>query len=475
MTGDTLVATSTGYRRIKDLVGGCVEVINARGEKSFVDRVFPTGHKEVFELKTRSGYTLRLTADHKVLTANRGDVPACELTIDDHVLLEKPGFGDGFVPEEFGEVLGAAVGDGCITHQPDQDHVFVSLSRDEAEVARRLNDDLMHCKQWLSTGDKRGERGTRVVETATGLRVGINAQAVVDRLAALAVLDRGSENKKFTDAVFALDRRSIAAILRGLFTTDGTVANYGDKSQYVALDSTSLELLRQVQLLLLGFGIKAKVYENRRAIGHTWARLPDGKGGHAEYPVRQMHSLRISRASRVVFEQSIGFLPESSKASKLAELNHRVGAYAESMTDRVVSLTACGTEDVFDLTEPVTSHFVANGIVVHNCSEYMFLDNTACNLASLNVLKFYDPATRAFDVDRYEHAIDLWTIVLEISVLMASYPSKEVAQLSWKYRTLGLGYANFGALAMQAGIPYDSDEARAVRCLTAILTGRATA
>jgi ribonucleoside-diphosphate reductase alpha chain len=107
------------------------------------------------------------------------------------------------------------------------------------------------------------------------------------------------------------------------------------------------------------------------------------------------------------------------------------------------------------------------------CSEYMFLDNTACNLASLNVLKFYEPATRAFDVERYEHAIDLWTVVLEISVLMASYPSKEVAELSWKYRTLGLGYANFGALAMQAGIPYDSEEARALcACLTAILTGR---
>ena len=107
------------------------------------------------------------------------------------------------------------------------------------------------------------------------------------------------------------------------------------------------------------------------------------------------------------------------------------------------------------------------------CSEYMFLDNTACNLASLNVLKFYEPSTRAFDVDRYEHAIDLWTVVLEISVLMASYPSKEVAELSWKYRTLGLGYANFGALAMQAGIPYDSEEARALcACLTAILTGR---
>ncbi len=107
------------------------------------------------------------------------------------------------------------------------------------------------------------------------------------------------------------------------------------------------------------------------------------------------------------------------------------------------------------------------------CSEYMFLDNTACNLASLNVLKFYDEKTRTFDVERFEHGIDLWTVVLEISVLMASFPSREIAELSWKYRTLGLGYANLGAMLMRAGVPYDSEEGRAVcAALTAILTGR---
>jgi ribonucleoside-diphosphate reductase alpha chain len=107
------------------------------------------------------------------------------------------------------------------------------------------------------------------------------------------------------------------------------------------------------------------------------------------------------------------------------------------------------------------------------CSEYMFLDNTACNLASLNVMKFYDSVTRTFDVERYEHGVDLWTLVLEISVLMASFPSKEIAELSYKYRTLGLGYANLGAMLMQAGIAYDSEEARAIcASLTSILTGR---
>ena len=110
------------------------------------------------------------------------------------------------------------------------------------------------------------------------------------------------------------------------------------------------------------------------------------------------------------------------------------------------------------------------------CSEYMFLDNTACNLASINLAHFFDPKTRVFDVKGFEHACRIWTIVLEISVLMAQFPSKEVAQLSYDYRTLGLGYANLGSALMVNGIPYDSDKARAIGgAITAIMTGTAYA
>ncbi|MEM8738781.1 MAG: adenosylcobalamin-dependent ribonucleoside-diphosphate reductase [Planctomycetota bacterium] len=110
------------------------------------------------------------------------------------------------------------------------------------------------------------------------------------------------------------------------------------------------------------------------------------------------------------------------------------------------------------------------------CSEYMFLDNTACNLASLNLLTFYDAQARTFDIERFEHGVALWTIVLEISVLMAQFPSREIAELSYKYRTLGLGYANLGAMLMQAGIPYDSERGRAIcGCLSATLTGQSYA
>jgi ribonucleoside-diphosphate reductase alpha chain len=110
------------------------------------------------------------------------------------------------------------------------------------------------------------------------------------------------------------------------------------------------------------------------------------------------------------------------------------------------------------------------------CSEYMFLDNTACNLASINLAHYFNPETRVFDVKGFEHTCRVWTIVLEISVLMAQFPSKEVAQLSYDYRTLGLGYANLGSALMVNGIPYDSDKARAIGgAITAIMTGTAYA
>ena len=110
------------------------------------------------------------------------------------------------------------------------------------------------------------------------------------------------------------------------------------------------------------------------------------------------------------------------------------------------------------------------------CSEYMFLDNTACNLASLNLLKFVDVETGEVDIEAYRHAVRLWTIVLEISVLMAQFPSKEIARLSYDFRTLGLGYANIGTVLMMRGLPYDSDEARAFTgAMTAIMTGESYA
>lgn len=465
VTGDTLVSTAAGYRRIVDLVGQEVEVIAGDGRVSHVTQVFKTGTKPVFKLTTASGYELKLTADHKVFTMNRGDVPAIELTQDDHVVLGTTGFGTDVIPNDVGELIGLAVGDGCLNKDG---YLMINMNRlTESGVLQNAQRTINRLKP---------NRFGSVHSGGTTDRVATCAPQVVEVASAYAILNKGSAAKLFRDDVFSLNRESQAALLRGLFTSDGTVANYGEKSQYVSLDSTSLELVAQVQMMLLGFGIKSKLYRNRRALGTSTALFPNGKGGVQEYPVQQMHSLRISRSSRVIFEREVGFVVNSPKAAALSQLNQSVATYAERFFDRVVSLTPCGVEDVYDLTEPRTSHFIANGLVVHNCSEYMFLDDTACNLASINLIKFYDPATRTLDVEGLRHTSRLWTMVLEISVLMAQFPSKEIAQRSYDYRTLGLGYANLGTVLMQMGIPYASEEAYALAgTITAIMCGQSYA
>jgi ribonucleoside-diphosphate reductase alpha chain len=110
------------------------------------------------------------------------------------------------------------------------------------------------------------------------------------------------------------------------------------------------------------------------------------------------------------------------------------------------------------------------------CSEYMFLDDTACNLASVNLVKYYDEKKKEFDIEGFRHTCHLWTMVLEISVLMAQFPSESIAKLSYDFRTLGLGYANIGSLLMRQGIPYDSEEGMAIcGAITALMCGEAYA
>lgn len=469
VTGDTLIATTGGLKRIKELVGTSSEIFDPFGEKQTVDKIFKTGFKPVYELKTKSGYSLKVTADHLIFTDNRGFVPAAQLQKDDYIRLGPAGcFGEESLEHSFDEALGLAVGDGCLTGK--EDTLFITFNKEELNIAEEVNSYMNNYKERFGF-DRRAARHTSVIDTPTTSRVNTASRVIVERMKKYAVLNNGSHEKQFTDAIYELDQQSVASILRGLFTADGTVANYGEKSQYVSLDSCSLKLLQQVQLLLIAFGIKSKLYENRRG-GQNISFLPDGKGGMKEYPVKEMHSLRISRFSRQVFAEKIGFMKNSKKTIKLQKLNTEVSTYKDTFSDQFESLIYLREEDVYDLIEPVNHTFFANGLLVHNCSEYMFLDDTACNLASINLIKFYNPEKRSFDVEALKHASRLWTIVLEISVLMAQFPSKEIAQKSYDYRTLGLGYANLGTLLMQMGIPYASEEAYAIcGAITGILCG----
>ncbi|MGH6876090.1 MAG: vitamin B12-dependent ribonucleotide reductase, partial [Rhizomicrobium sp.] len=164
-------------------------------------------------------------------------------------------------------------------------------------------------------------------------------------------------------------------------------------------------------------------------------------------------------------------------------LNYRCGGTAKEMPardlwDRIAyAAWACADPGIQFHTTINDWHTCPAGGAIrasNPCSEYMFLDDTACNLASLNLMEFRrdDGESKVFDVAAFEHAVKLWTIVLEISVMMAQFPSREIAQLSHDYRTLGLGYANIGGYLMASGIPYDSREGRAIAgAIAALMTG----
>jgi ribonucleoside-diphosphate reductase alpha chain len=446
VTGDTRVLTPGGvWRRIDSMIHLPSRLITnvSRQETHVTEGAFGTGIKEVLELRTQSGYSLKLTPDHKVWILNRGNggawLEAQHLLPGDEICLPSEPAGVTSVAEpadpEFFQLVGLFLSDR--NGDVEALHLDGLLDPEHTNALAHYAADI-----W-------GESLVSAVSINDGAVGGVamlTSRRLMSRIRGFVRLEGGIP--RLTDEAFTAGLPAQKHLLRALFSADASLSD-----NTLSLRNASLPLLQDIQLLLLGFGIKAAVSSD--------------EAGTAK--------LRIDPASLRAFTRHISLLP-GLKLSQLQSLSSRAITQQGPHSDRVSSLTPLGKQPVFDLTEPVTSSFIANGLTVHNCSEYMFLDDTACNLASLNVLTFFDHDTRRFDLEGYKHAIRVWTIVLEISVLMASFPSEEIARLSYRYRTLGLGYANLGAMLMQAGIPYDSERGRAVcAALTAILTGESYA
>ena len=482
VTGDTRVLTPGGiWRRIDQMIHLPTRVItNLDGQEIHVtDGAFPTGTKDVYELATSAGYSVKLTADHKVFTRGRGWVEAKDLTTSDEIRLP----GKPAAVKEIGEpqdhqffqLLGLFFSDcnanntelrlDCITEAGQIEQFVEYVSNTWGD--RAYSDDYTNER---IASDPANEEGDTLTATLTNRRL-------MARLKAFVRIEKGQ--RRLSDEAFTAGLAAQKHLLRALFTADGII---NDNS--IELHATQ-GLLQDIQMILLGFGVRSSISplspdggtvgsgalsERRASISDSPASTTSSSDAHPR------HGLRIDQDSLRFFAQHVCLLPGKKRESLAARVAQFSGQSFGAHYDTVASFTHLGKQQVFDLTEPVTHSFIANGITVHNCSEYMFLDDTACNLASLNVLTFFDSDTKKFDIEAYKHGTRIWTIVLEISVLMASFPSEEIAKLSYRYRTLGLGYANLGAMLMQAGIAYDSDKGRAIcAALTAILTGESYA
>ena len=265
-----------------------------------------------------------------------------------------------------------------------------------------------------------------------------------------------------------------AAFLRGLFGADGCVSRVesgGKATRYVGLGSRSNALLKDVQRLLAAWGVRGRIYRitDGRPSGFSYTRK-DGTTAH--YASREGFDLRLTGSDLARFASDIGFSCPR-KQSALESLIDECRLYRTKATTRMVAREDDGQEMVYNLTEPLHHSYIVDGVVVANCSEYMHVDDSACNLASLNLMKFRRE-DGSFDVESFEHAVDVVFLAQEIVVSPSSYPTEEIARNARAFRQLGLGYANLGAYLMADGVPYDSDAGRGTAAaITALMTGRA--
>ena len=177
-----------------------------------------TGYKPVYPLRTAAGFSLRCTGDHRILTANRGDVPANELTTDDEIVLGVPSFGTQSLDVRVGELLGLAIGDGYMTK--GQENVLVTLAPSEREVAEHVHAGVTSYREEHAV-DGRGRRESGIHKPQGTVRFGTSPRCVVDELKRYSILNEGSAGKRLTPEAFGLERESGAAVLRGPVTGAG--------------------------------------------------------------------------------------------------------------------------------------------------------------------------------------------------------------------------------------------------------------
>nr|WP_136689004.1 LAGLIDADG family homing endonuclease [Halorhabdus amylolytica] len=490
VTGDTLISTENGLVPAEELYEHGVAqdvVVDGRLSEDRVKEassVFKTGEKDVYELTTEEGYELRLTADHRVMTDD-GWIEAQNLEPGDtvHVQNQKGEFGQHGSAEE-GRVLGWLVGDGHLKH--GEERAVLNFYDEDATVSEQFADDVNEIvREPLGNADY--EVGVSDISRSDDYR---GAQALEQRIRSARLYEYAEETGlieeklQVPDAVMRGSEEMARGFLRALFSADGSVQGDVEKGVSVRLASVDAGFLTDVQRLLLNFGIASKVYEDRKEPGTV--ELPDGTGDTAEYETEGFHELVVVKDNLVRFAEEVGFLLDSKDetlAERLAEYDR--GPYSERFEATVESVEFDGHEAVYDLTEPDTHSFIANGLVCHNCGEQPLEEYEACNLGHINLSTVADtdaPDWRvwsdrhaedyadfedaidayleeAIDFEELDHRIAMGTRFLENVVTMSDFPVDEIEEKVRHMRKIGLGIMGLAQLYIQLGVKYGSEEA----------------
>ena len=477
VTADTWVFTTDGPRQVRQLVGQAfTAVVDGRCYPTASDGFFATGVKPVLRLRTREGHQLRLTADHLVRRVRHKTrylldtawTPAGALSSGDEIMLHDHhsclGW-DGDYTEEQGYLIGLLIGDGTLkadkavisvwapelrlvgNGEPvdDQGHSASGIMRAAQAAAATLShrDDF---RGWQRRIEGRGE--FRLVSGA------------VRKLALQLGMTPG--NKSITPLMEQASSGFCAGMLRGLFDADGSVQGRQDKGVSVRLTQSSLPLLEAVQRMLLRMGVASSIYLDRHVAGIR--RMPDGRGGHADYATKAVHALVVSGDNLRAYADRVGF-EDGQKCARLDEAlaNYRRTLNRERFTATVDSLSQDGTEAVYDVTVSEVHAFDANGLVVHNCGEQPLPAYGCCCLGSLDLTRFVrDPfgADARFDHAALAEAAAVATRMLDNVLDITVWPLPQQQEEARNKRRVGLGFTGLGDALVMLNLRYDTEDAR---------------
>jgi ribonucleoside-diphosphate reductase alpha chain len=498
LTDRGLVPIGDLVRRAADEVSFAVYTNDVTAKDDPQDRVTATaptqymitGRNEVVELRFSDGSRLRCTPGHRIWTANRGWVHAEDLTEDDrvarsHQYAPRP-MADPHIPaeallvaaykrarkplelptkwdEELAHYLGWLVGDGCIDARDNVAATVYGSVEEQESVLPRHHAFLSKITGFASKPSLQAN-GT--------LQLRVTRRAFGEFLRALGVSGGRAPEKSVPNAIFEAPEEALIAFLQGLFDADGCVVDQQAKgTRYVGLGSRSEELLIGVQELLASLGIASRIY--RTGVKADSFHYTRKDGSQVTYGSDgPSFDLRITAEALPEFHRLVGFtLP--GKQGKLDRIVRTSSFYHVDRTARLVSRESRGFETTYNLTEPRNHSYIVGGTVVANCSEYVHLDNSSCNLASINLLKFLGDDNE-FDVKGFRQITELIITAMDISICFADFPTEKITAVTRAYRQLGIGYANLGALLMATGHAYDSEGGRAIAAaITSLMTGTA--
>ena len=476
VTADTWVQTEQGARRVSDLIGQQTNVlVDGQLHASAVEGFFKTATKHVLKLITKEGFSLRLTPDHKVRKISdqsryqqktewcaAGELKAGDqLLLNDHRLFNQ---WQGLYSKNQGYLIGLLIGDGTLK----QDKAVLSVWKHALPVnvgAEYLNDaaadaimnKVLEASQEFTV--RSDFKGWSEIAGRNEFRLSFSGLKSLAEALGMSV-----GHKAVTPEIESASSDFYRGFLQGFFDADGSVQGTQEKGVSVRLAQSDIGRLEAVQRMLLRLGIKSTVYRNRRPAGIK--KLPDGKGGHADYQIKAQHELVVSGENLATFQQFIDFTDMNKSIKlKMALANDKRKLNRERFTATVKAVFDDGIEDVFDIQVPGINTFDANGLHAHNCGEQPLPPYGSCLLGSINLTRFVEnPFTKkaSFDWETYRKTIRVFTRMLDNVVEINGLPlAKQRDEIVTKRRH-GMGYLGLGSTLTMLGLKYGEPESLTV-------------